>query len=167
MRLAVPALVAAFAVVVPSAGTAPHATEQFVAPPASIVQYGYVRSLVRSGTMYRLRFDPALWLSGSTAQRAAVEDGVLQPGEPVPNDYYIRNESKRQLAYVVPTTARVTVLTTSAAGLQRSTRIGVGELAAISKGGNPKGRKLYGRTLGYWARIVGDRVVALDQQYQP
>jgi hypothetical protein len=34
------------------------------------------------------------------------------------------------------------------------------------KGRNPKKRRLYGN-LGYWARVAGDRVVALDQQYQP
>ncbi len=116
--------------------------------------------------MYRLRFDPALWLSGETATRAAVEDGVIEPGEFVPNDYYIRNESRRQLTYVVPRQARVTVVTGAGTG-PRSTRITVAELAAISRGGNPRGRKLFGRSLGYWARVVGDRVVRLDQQYQP
>ncbi|HEX4745854.1 MAG TPA: hypothetical protein VFU99_03130 [Gaiellaceae bacterium] len=166
-RLAVSVLVVAFAVVVPTGGATHRTSQQFVGPPASIVQYGYVRTVTRTGTTYRLRFDPALWLTGSTAQRAAVEDGVLGPGEPVPNDYYIRNESKRQLTYVLPRTARVTVVTTSPAGLQRSTRVTVDELAALTKGRNPRGLKLYGRNLGYWARIVIDRVVALDQQYQP
>ena len=49
-----------------------------------------------------MRFDPALWLSGATANRAAIEDGVIRPGETVPNDYYIRNESRKQLTYAVP-----------------------------------------------------------------
>jgi len=141
-------------------------TPQLAGPPSTIVQYGYIRSLVRAGGAYRMRFDPALWLSGETARRAAVEDGVLAPGEAVPNDYYIRNSSKKQLTYAVPRNARVTVVTNPAGGL-RSTRISVSELAAIVKERNPKGRKLYGPTLGFWARIAVDRVVALDQQYQP
>ena len=41
------------------------------------------------------------------------------------------------------------------------------ELAAIVAGRNPEKRKLYGRHLGYWIRIAGDRVTRLDQQYQP
>jgi hypothetical protein len=134
-------------------------------PPTAIVQYGHIRSLVRSGGKYRLRFDPALWLSGSTANRAAVEDGVIPPGEAVPNDYYIRDESHEQLTYFVAPGARVTVITN--AGNLRSTRIAVSELAAIVKGKNPNGRKLYGVQLGYWIRVTADTVRALDQQYQP
>ena len=152
--------------VISSGASAPQGTAQLAGPPPSIVQYGYLRSLVRSGSAYRMRFDPAFWLSGETANRAAVEDGVLAPGDAVPNDYYIRNESKKQLDYTVPRNARATIVTNPAGGL-RSTRIAVSELAAIVKGQNPKGRKLYGPDLGYWARIAVDRVLALDQQYQP
>ena len=111
-----------------------------VAPPATLVQYGYVRSLVRSGNGYRMRFDPALWLSGQTANRAAIEDGVIARGETVPNDYYIRNESRRQLSYTVLPRARVTIVTNSAVGGLRATRISVSELAAIVAGRNPKRR---------------------------
>jgi hypothetical protein len=149
---------------VSSATTAP---TQLVRPPASIAQYGYVRSLVASGSAHRMRFDPALWLSGATANRAAIEDGVIPPGETIPNDYYVRNESTRQLTYTVPRTARITVVTNEFLSGVQSTRIPVSELAAIVKGRNPRNRKLYGPGLGFWARIVGDRAIALDQQYQP
>jgi len=152
---------------VPAATTATSQGPRLAGPPPTIVQYGYVRSLVRTGNRYRMRFDPALWLSGQTANRAAVEDGAIPPGETVPNDYYIRNESRQQLTYTVLPGARVTIVSMSGTGGLRSTRIAVSELAAIVKGGNPKQRKLYGRHLGYWARIVGDRAIALDQQYQP
>jgi hypothetical protein len=153
-------------VLAPLGSGASEAEPQLAGPPATIVQYGYVRSLTRAGNAYRLRFDPALWLSGETANRAAVEDGVIAPGDTVANDYYIRNESRKTLAYTVPRTARVTILTLPGAG-PRSIRIPVSEFAAIVAGDNPNGRRLYGRDLGYWARIAGDRVVRLDQQYQP
>jgi hypothetical protein len=151
----------------PRATATPEATPRLAGPPPTIVQYGYVRSLVRAGSRYRLRFDPALFLSGETAKRAAAEDGAVSPGEPVPNDYYIRNETKRELTYTVPANAKVTVVTNEFLSGLQSTRITVSELAAIVKGRNPKQRKLYGRSLGFWARTVGDRVTALDQQYQP
>ncbi len=166
MRLAVVVAAVAAVVLVPASSGSDEATPLLAGPPASITQYGYVRSLTRTGASYRLRFDPALWLSGETANRAAIEDGVIGPGETVPNDYYIRNESRRQLTYILPRTARVTVVTNAGSG-PRSTRITVAELATIARGGNLRGRKLYGRSLGYWARVVGDRVVRLDQQYQP
>ena len=68
------------AVGVPAATSAPSQSPRLVAPPATLVQYGYVRSLVRSGSGYRMRFDPAFWLSGQTANRAAIEDGD-DPGQ--------------------------------------------------------------------------------------
>ena len=133
---------------VPAATTATSQAPQLAAPPATIVHYGYVRSLVRIGSRYRMRFDPALWLSGQTANRAAIEDGVIAPGETVPNDYYIRNESRGQLAYTVLRRAPVTIVTNSPVGGLRATRISVSELAAITAGRNPNKRRLYGRDLG-------------------
>ena len=99
----------------PRATATPQATPRLAGPPPTIVQYGYVRSLVRAGSRYRLRFDPALFLSGETANRAAVEDGAIPPGDIVPNDYYVRNETKKQLTYAVLPGARVTVVTNSGA----------------------------------------------------
>jgi hypothetical protein len=161
----VAALVVALAVLSVSAATT--AIRQLAGPPPTIVQYGYVRSLVATGGTFRMRFDPALWLSGETANRAAVEDHAIPPGETVPNDYYIRNETRKQLTYTVRRNAHVTVVTNQFVGGVTSTRITVSELAAIVRGRNPKKRKLFGRQLGFWVRIAGDRATRLDQQYQP
>lgn len=167
MRTARVAVVAAGVVLLVTLVASPAAPKptQFAAPPPAIVHFGYVRALVPAGSAFRMRFDPALWLSGETANRAAVEDGIIRPGEAVPNDYYIRNETRELLTYTVPANAAVTVMT-NAGGL-RSTRIPVAELSAIVVGRNPKKRNLYGRGLGYWVRVVGDRATRLDQQYQP
>jgi hypothetical protein len=167
MRRVAVVLAGAVVLAVLSVSSATTAPTPLAPPPSSMVQFGYVRSMLASGNGYRMRFDPALWLSGATARRAAVEDGVLAPGDPVPNDYYIRNESKRQLTYTVPRRARVTIVTNESPGGLDSTRIAAAELAAIVKGRNPKQRTLYGPGLGFWVRIVGDRATALDQQYQP
>ena len=169
----VAALLAACMVALAAGSIAPASPETeerqgLASSPRQLDQFGYVRSLVRKRGRFELRFDPAFWLSGTTANRAAVEDGVIPPGDTVPNDYYIRNEGRRVLTYIVPRTARVTVLTNPGAG-PRPTRITVGELAAIVEGRNPRGRPLYdeGNHLGYWARISNDTVTRLDQQYQP
>jgi hypothetical protein len=129
--------------------------------------WGHAKSLVRRGARFELRFDPALWLGGVTANRAAREDGVIGAGETVPNDYYVRDERHRLLTYLVPTTARVTVIT--GLSTQCSTTIPVAELAQIVKGRNPRARPLYDRrnALGFWARVSIDTVRSLDQQYQP
>lgn len=138
------------------------------APPRELVVYGHVRSLTRKGTRYELRFDPAWWLGGTTANRAAVEDGVIPSGDVVPNDYYVRDETRRLLTYRVPPTARATVITVGTPSL-RSTKIPVAELAQIVRGRNPQRRRLYvpGNRLGFWIRVAADTVRSLDQQYQP
>ena len=58
-----------------------------------------------------MRFDPAWFTSGVTANEAAAEDGVVEPGEPVPNDNYRIEEGHRLLTYLVPADTPVTVLT--------------------------------------------------------
>ena len=149
------------------ASSAMVAGPDFFGPPRELVLYGHVKSLSAKGGRFELRFDPAFWLGGLTANRAAVEDKVIRPGEPVSNDYYIREEGHRLLTYVVPPTARATVLTYP--GRIRSTAITISELAQIVKGKNPKRRPLFdrGNGLGFWIRVATDTVRSLDQQYQP
>ncbi len=171
MTSLVAAAIALFAVLASSQAGAPvraaSRTQAFAGPPKVQTMYGHIRSLVRKGARYELRLDPAFWLEGSTAQRAAVADGVLAPGEPVSNDYYIREEGHRVLTFIVPPSAHATVLT-NPGGIQ-STRVPISELAKIVKGENPRHRKLYDRMngFGYWMRYRTDTVLSLDQQYQP
>ena len=47
-----------------------------------------------------MRFDPAWFLSGDTANTAAAEDGAVEPGQPVPNDNYVVEEGHRLLPIV-------------------------------------------------------------------
>ena len=147
--------------------SAPDAQPAMFSPPRELVLYGHVKSLTRKGERYELRFDPAWWLGGVTANRAAVEDRRIPPGGVVPNDYYVRDETHRLLTYRVPTRARATVITLG--GSLRSTSIPVAELAEIVKGRNPKRRRLFdsGNNLGFWIRVATDTVRSLDQQYQP
>jgi hypothetical protein len=133
-------------------------------------QYGHVKWLSREGNRYVLRFDPALWLSGITAQRAAVEDKAIRPGEAVPNDYYIVDETHRLLTYLVPAAARVTVLTTRGdPNRLGATSVSVAELVQLLRGKHPRRLRLTEPKAGFWIRIVAGSgtVAALDQQYQP
>jgi len=148
------------------------------APAASsgqTVMYGHIRSLIRKGGRFEMRFDPAWWLHGVAAERAAVEDGVLAPGDPVPNDYYIVEEGHRLLTFVVASGAPVSILTRGSGGVG-STTITVPELAQLLRGKNPKRRPVYaplrgfGKAFGFWI-LIGNKypnaVRSVDQQYQP
>ncbi len=135
-----------------------------VGAPGEQVQFGYIKSLTRKGNGFEMRFDPAWSLSGETANVAAAEDGAVEPGEPVPNDNYVVNESDRLFTYIVPADARVTVLTKGVSG----SRITVAQLAELVGGKNPFPSPLFEPvTTGFWIRINIDTVRSLDQQYRP
>ena len=153
----------------PSSAVAPPVTAflpQPPFPPRQIVFFGYAKSLTRSGARYVMRVNPAAFLSGVTANRAAIEDKVIAPGDVVPNDYYTRDEGHKLLTYLVPRTAHVTVLTNPGTG-PRATPISVAELAQIVKGRNPKKRPLFEPKNGFWIRAAGNTALTLDQQYTP
>jgi hypothetical protein len=129
-------------------------------PPAASagesVLYGHIASLTPRGDGFEMQFDPAWWLNGETASRAALED---TGSSDVPNDYYIVEEGHRLLTYLVPATARVSVLT---GGRPATTTIPVSELARMVNDEQPRA--------GFWI-LVDHRypspVLSLDQQYQP
>ncbi|MFL5980458.1 MAG: hypothetical protein ACJ74R_01970 [Gaiellaceae bacterium] len=135
-------------------------------PPSEQTQFGYIKKLTKKGNEYELRFDPALLLSGVTANTAAAEDGAVAPGEPVPNDNYRLNETRRLLTYLVPATARVTVLTKNGQGSLGETRVSVAELFRIVNGGSHV-RLFEPLATGVWLRVHIDTVRSIDQQYQP
>ena len=137
-------------------------------PPAEQVEYGFIKSLQASGNAFILKFDPALLLSGVTANVAQAEDQgtTCAPSAcpPVANDNYVLNEDHRLLTYLVPATARVTALTTGVKG----TPITVAQLAGIVSGKNPLGHPLWeGLDTGVWIRVRIDTVRSIDQQYHP
>src|SRR5690242_12532865 len=77
--------------------------------------FGHVSALAQNGHV-ELRFDPAWLTTGVTASAAAAEDGVVPPGQPVPNDSYVVEEGHRLLTYRVDPSARITVLTRNGPG---------------------------------------------------
>jgi hypothetical protein len=143
------------------------APKEGLGPPKELVEYGHIHSLARAGDRYELRFDPAWFLSGETANAAAEQDGAVEPGQPVPNDNYVVDESHRTFTYRVPADAHVTVLTRHGEPAQTgATPISVSELAEIVSGSSAM--KLFEPlTTGVWVTIDGDAVRAIDQQYQP
>jgi hypothetical protein len=132
------------------------------APVGQMTLYGHVKTLSRKGGHFEMRFDPAWFTSGLTASRAALAD---TGSADVPNDNYVIEEGHRLLAYLVPATAQVTVLTNNGQGIA-ATQITVSELARIVNGA--KHRKLFEPLdSGVWIRVHVDTVRSLDQQYHP
>jgi len=129
--------------------------------------FGHISSLTSKDDVYEMRFDPAWFTSGVTANVAAAEDGVVEPGEPVPNDNYRIEEGHRLLTYLVPADTPVTVLTRQGDPANfGSTPITVAELAQLVDGQSPI-ELFEPLDTGVWIRVNIDTVCALDQQYQP
>jgi hypothetical protein len=127
--------------------------------------YGHISSMAASGGGFRIRFDPFWLTTGITASKAAAEDGVVEPGEPVPNDFYRLEEGHRLLTFVVPADATVTVLTNTDTGIL-STPISASELSQLVAGETPI--ELFEQLdSGLRISLRGDTVCAIDQQYVP
>jgi hypothetical protein len=149
------------------AGAAVGATRFVTTPPAAPtgqqVLYGHVKSLVRTGGRWRLRFDPAWFVTGLTASQAKFEDTGSRD---VPNDNYVVEEGHRLLTFLVSPSARITVLANDGTKGIVSKPITVSQLAAIVAG---KSRLKLFEPLesGTWIRVRIDTILELDQQYQP
>lgn len=140
-----------------------------VSPASSGVQYyyGHIVSLQPLGSQYLMQFDPAMFLSGVTANAAAAADMQIACAplkcEAVPNDNYVVDESNRAYVFRVPSSVRGTVLT-SGSNLN-GTGISVAQLAQIVAG---KGMKLFEPLeSGVWIRVRVDTVQTFTQQYRP
>jgi hypothetical protein len=134
--------------------------------------YGRIRSLTRQGDHFELRFDPALFLSGVTANvaQAEAQGTSCQPSAcpPVANDNYVVDEGHLALVYVVPAGVRGTVLTKkgSNGGPFPATSITATQLAQLVSGRSSL--KLFEPlSSGVWILVHGDTVRAFAQQYVP
>ena len=134
--------------------------------------YGEIRSLARKDDHYELRFDPAWFLTGVTANVALAEDEgtSCKPATcaPVSDDVYAVDESHRALIYLVPVTVRGTVLTRNGAngGPFPSTTVTVARLAELVAGRGTQ--KLFEPLAsGVWILVHGDTVRTFAQQYRP
>lgn len=113
-------------------------------------------------------FDAAEWLTGEEAAEAAVADGMLRPGEPVPNDYYIRNPDTEVVELDVAPDASIQGAVPVTALRPRppcescpSFEIGVDEFFAAWENGLRPARG------NYWVTTKDGEVVAIEEQYRP
>lgn len=119
---------------------------------------------IKTGTdPMRIRFDLAEMLTGEEANEAAVEDGVIAPGEPVPNDYYIRNENPKLRKLPIADAAKVKIVNwddccDSIAG-------DLDQVAEAFATGATDG--LYRSISPFWITVKDGVVVKLEEQYLP
>jgi hypothetical protein len=129
-------------------------------------RFGYIRSVSTAGPAATLAFDEAEFLTDKEAQKAAEEDGAVPSGQPVPNDYYIRNPHKSTKTYPIANDAQIT---SKRCPLCRNGKPGELEpfLASFMRSGQTYADPYRGKDSLYWLTIEDGRVVAIDEQYVP
>ena len=135
------------------------------AAPCGELLFGHISTLAQDGDHYVMRFDPALVTSGETANVAAAEDGVIPPGDAMPNDNYKVDEGHRLFTYLVPTDTPVRVLTNTSPDEMLSP-VTVAQLAQLVAGKTPV--KLFEPlSTGFRIRVNVDTVCDLEHAYTP
>ena len=134
--------------------------------PSPAEQFGYIRSVSTAGPAATLAFDEAEFLTGDAAQKAAEQDGVVAPGETVPNDYYIRNRDQTTQTLRIANDAKITA---KRCPLCRHGRDGQLDpfLASFMKGRQTFADPYRGKYSLYWLTIRDGEVAAIDEQYVP
>ena len=129
-------------------------------------QFGYIRSVSTAGPTATLAFDDAKFLTGKEAQQAAAEDRAVEPGESVPNDYYIRNPDKATRTLRIANEATVTSVRCSPCreGVQGKLEPFLASFMEPRRGYGASYRGKYGL---YWLTIEDGEVVAIREQYVP
>ncbi len=112
--------------------------------------FGYVDST----TDAEIQFDLACWFDGEAANDAASEDGMESP---VPNDYYVRNDSDLVR----------TVSVASAAAVEWVPSLGSPETATVSFDEWRSERGSGAAPLGVWLTIEDGSVVSITEQWVP
>lgn len=134
--------------------------------------YGRITSVVRSGEGYEVRFDPAWFLSGVTANAAEAADhgSPCRPRAcpPVSNDNYVVDEGHRTLVYLLDRRTRGTVLVKGGAngGSFPSTTITAAQLSKLVAGASSL-TLFEPLSSGVWIVVHGDTITSFAQQYRP
>jgi hypothetical protein len=129
--------------------------------------FGFILDVDDSRSPAVLLFDPAEWLTGDAADGAAAEDGVIAPGEEVPNDYYIRNPDLGEETVRLALEDDVEIVLTFWRGNPGDESLVDAETFAgfFDRGADEQDAML--QSFPYWLRVEGGVVVRIRQQYVP
>ena len=138
--------------------------KRIVAEPSAgeqVVSFGFVREMGDA----TFSFDPAELFTGEAANRIAVEEGAVDPGEAVPNDYYIRNVESTAVTKRWDGSALVVMNTFEPRGILSPRCVTPGAFRKMFR--DPKPGQQIVRISPYWLVERDGVVVRLVEQYVP
>jgi hypothetical protein len=145
------------------------------------IHFGYITDLTPTGPPYELTIDYAIMLGGMEANLAAEAAGDIQPGEGVPNDYFIVNENPRLRTFELASDVEVSLMTSTGdiASIPVDPNLWVvlfeaaGRCSAVDGPsdcfdlGGEDWRWFGSGTLPYWIQLEADSIVRVEEQYLP
>ena len=125
--------------------------------------FGFIERIYGESATFWIQFDLAQLLVGEEANAAAVEDGVIEPGEDVPNDHYVRNENERVRSYPLRDPLEIRVVERECCDLRP---LGSAEeLYEWYRASDPHG--FGGAGASWWLTVEDGVVVGIEEQYRP
>jgi hypothetical protein len=156
-----------------AAGTSPEPTEP---PPTSApvaeqpshdLADGEIFAWVMGLTGDGFVIDPAALLSGEEARLAAVEDGVIESGEDLPNDVYIRNGDESTSVVMATDGADFTLLLFDGQGSPAETSVSYQELVDALMVGSPDVYGVVDGVLPAMVTLEDGVITRISQVYLP
>jgi hypothetical protein len=132
-------------------------------PNGHIKAMGFIDKVWEEGGKRYLRIDYAEMLTGQEAIDAAVAAGFIQPGEDLPNDYYIRNTNPQKRTFEVSSPIDITTSTWD--GVMEKP-VNWGQFLSFWSSTPPDGAA-HLHEVPWWIERDGPVVIKIDEQYLP
>ncbi len=124
---------------------------------------GFIDQIRFSGTTNYIRIDYAEMLTGDAALAAALEDGAIDAGDDLPNDYYISNTNPLRREFAVSDAVAITTSTWGGIMERPVTWDVFRSFWSLS----PPPDTTHLRDSPWWIERQGDTIVRIDEQYLP
>ena len=145
------------------------------------IHFGYITDLTPTGPPYELTIDYAIMLGGMEANLAAEAAGDIQPGEGVPNDFFIVNENPWLRTFELASDVEVSLMTSTGdiVSIPVDPDLWVvlveaaGRCSAVDGSsdcfdlGGEDWHWFGSGTLPYWIQLEAGSIVRVEEQYLP
>lgn len=109
--------------------------------------------------------DVIQWLTGDAANQAAIDEGFIEVGDTVPNDYFIVNDNPMLRTLPIAPGVTVTLSTWDCENIPTEKDVDIQRFVALFNGAEDCTDNL--RVNPYWLTVEGGSVVAIEEQYRP
>jgi hypothetical protein len=125
---------------------------------------GFIKKVWEAGGKRYISIDYAEMLTGQAAIDAAVAAGEIQPGEDLPNDYFIRNTNPEQRQFEVSGSVAVTTSTWHG---EMDHPVTWDVFTSFWSTTPPDDEASYLRDSPWWIERDGQTILKIDEQYLP